>query len=66
VCHQHQDLVSIGAYRHGSNPRLDTALAMQDELNQFLRQSTDECAALDDTRRHLLRLADHCRQRPAP
>jgi flagellum-specific ATP synthase len=36
------DLVEVGAYVHGSNPRVDHALRCINELNAFLRQRPDE------------------------
>ena len=39
-----EDLVNIGAYQPGKNPRLDDALARKTELNKFLRQGMDEFA----------------------
>ncbi len=35
-------LVSIGAYKAGSNPRLDFALTKIDEINQYLMQGVNE------------------------
>jgi len=35
-------LISVGAYRKGSNPTTDRAIALMDKINAFLRQSTDE------------------------
>jgi flagellum-specific ATP synthase len=37
-----EDLVSIGAYQPGKNPRLDEALRRKPDLQTFLRQSTEE------------------------
>ncbi len=37
-----EDLINIGAYAHGSNPKIDFALSKIDEVNTFLRQDTDE------------------------
>ena len=37
-----EDLISIGAYVQGTNPRLDLAMTKHDPLNQFLRQSVEE------------------------
>jgi flagellum-specific ATP synthase len=37
-----QDLINIGAYAPGSNPRIDTAIRMIGAVNQFLCQQTDE------------------------
>ncbi len=39
---KNEDLVSIGAYKAGTNPRLDFALSKMDTLNQFLRQDVNE------------------------
>lgn len=36
------DLVSIGAYKSGTNPKLDYALSKIDVINQFLQQETNE------------------------
>ncbi|MBW8885280.1 MAG: FliI/YscN family ATPase, partial [Planctomycetia bacterium] len=35
----HEDLISIGAYRPGANPTVDAAMAMRDEINRYLRQA---------------------------
>ena len=61
VHRQNEDLVSIGAYQPGGNRRLDAALALEDELNAFLRQAIDQPAMPDETRCELLRLAEKCR-----
>lgn len=39
-----EDLLSIGAYRAGTSPRLDEALAVMPKLEAFLRQEIDERA----------------------
>ena len=36
------DLVSIGAYKAGTNPKLDYALSKIDGIQQFLSQGVDE------------------------
>jgi hypothetical protein len=58
--HEHRDLISIGAYRSGRNPLVDTAIAMQDPINGFLRQDIDEVSSLESSREALLRLAALC------
>lgn len=40
----HEDLISIGAYRKGANRMVDMAIDMSDEINKFLRQRVDEPA----------------------
>jgi flagellum-specific ATP synthase len=42
------DLVSIGAYKHGSDPRVDHALKVIDRINGFLRQDIGESMDFDD------------------
>lgn len=41
-----EDLIRLGAYVNGTNPALDSAISIQADLNQFLRQEpTDTTAA---------------------
>ncbi len=44
-----EDLINIGAYSEGSNPRIDRARKYIDAINTFLRQRTDERAPLAET-----------------
>ncbi|MBQ3899224.1 MAG: flagellar protein export ATPase FliI [Lachnospiraceae bacterium] len=37
-----EDLINIGAYKNGSNPKIDYAISKIDEVNAFLCQETDE------------------------
>ena len=41
-----EDLLSVGAYVPGSNPRVDEALAKRDRIDNFLRQSADTPSSL--------------------
>lgn len=43
------DLIAIGAYKSGTNPKLDEAIAKIDKINGFLTQATDEAFDLEDT-----------------
>ena len=47
------DLISIGAYKAGTNPRLDEAISKIDKINAFLCQRTDESFSLEETIRLL-------------
>jgi flagellum-specific ATP synthase len=38
----HEDLISIGAYRRGANRQVDVAIDMLDDINKYLRQRVDE------------------------
>lgn len=45
----HRDLVAIGAYRAGGDPRVDAAIARAPVLQQFLQQHMREQATLADS-----------------
>lgn len=57
----HEDLISVGAYRQGTNPAVDTAIRVNEEINQYLRQSVDEPSSLDSSWTALQNLAARCR-----
>lgn len=42
VYDKNEDLISIGAYKAGSNPKLDFAISKIDKVNEFLMQKVDE------------------------
>ncbi len=44
-----EDLISIGAYRAGSNPEIDHAIKMKPLIDQYLQQSVDDHALLPET-----------------
>jgi flagellum-specific ATP synthase len=50
-----EDLINIGAYQKGSNPRLDEAIAQYDRINSFLRQDRHEGSPLGDSVARLVR-----------
>jgi flagellar biosynthesis/type III secretory pathway ATPase len=52
----HEDLISIGAYRAGANPTVDIAMAMLPELQRFLRQNIQERSSVESARDDLLKL----------
>ena len=44
-----EDLISIGAYRTGSNPEIDHAIKMKPLIDQFLQQDVADRAILSET-----------------
>ena len=44
-----EDLINIGAYKAGSNPDIDEAVAKIRDINSFLLQDTDEKVSFDQT-----------------
>jgi flagellum-specific ATP synthase len=43
-----EDLINIGAYAEGSNPKIDLAIQKFEAFNQFLRQDIGESASMQD------------------
>jgi FliI/YscN family ATPase len=56
----HEDLISIGAYRNAANPTVDAAIAMRDEIQRYLRQAVEEHSSVESARSDLIRLAQKC------
>jgi len=44
-----RDLITLGAYQRGADPKLDHAIAKVDAITEFRRQQPDESAAFDRT-----------------
>ena len=44
-----EDLINIGAYVKGSNPKIDQALALIDKMQAFLRQGHHEQSSFEET-----------------
>ena len=53
---EQEDLINIGAYKRGSNPKVDMALDHIEPVNQFLRQDLSESAPFEDTRKAMKQL----------
>ncbi|MFB7894200.1 FliI/YscN family ATPase [Microbacterium sp. NPDC056044] len=51
--HAARDLVDIGAYQPGANPRVDAAIANEAAISAFLTQPLDAVAAAEDSWRRL-------------
>ena len=46
---ENKDLIDVGMYQPGSNPRLDTAIEMMPKINAFLQQRTTDIVSMDTT-----------------
>lgn len=42
VYEESEDLINIGAYSKGTNPKIDRAIALIDPINKFLKQDTED------------------------
>jgi len=51
-----EDLISIGAYKAGSNPEIDHAIKMKPLMDQFLKQDRGNPSTLDETVQRLKEL----------
>jgi flagellum-specific ATP synthase len=49
VYQENEDLISIGAYKSGSNPRLDEAIKKIDSINQFLIQEVSQVSTFNES-----------------
>jgi flagellum-specific ATP synthase len=52
-----EDLINIGAYKRGSNPRVDLSIDRSDLINKFLKQRAEEPSQLSTTQQQLIELA---------
>ena len=55
---KNEDLISIGAYKAGSNPRLDDAIAKIDRVNEFLMQKIDESFSEEEALRMMREIVE--------
>jgi flagellum-specific ATP synthase len=58
---EHEDLLSIGAYRRGSNRDVDVAVDMRAAIEALFRQRVDQALPLDEIVGQLQELAAQCR-----
>jgi flagellum-specific ATP synthase len=56
----HEDLISVGAYRPGANPVVDTAITMKDAIDGYLRQDLAQSSSVETARAELVHLAQRC------
>ncbi len=57
IYEEKRDLISLGAYKKGSDRRVDAAIARNDAIENFLRQRKDETSPFDETVTQLVRLS---------
>ncbi|MCL2913131.1 flagellar protein export ATPase FliI [Shewanella corallii] len=57
---QNRDLISIGAYSQGSDPRVDNAIRLQPAMNAFLRQTMKETVSLESSQLMMTQMAAQC------
>ena len=60
VLHENEDLLSIGAYRKGTNRELDVAVAMKNEIHNLLRQAVDQRETIAEIHAKVQKIAQQC------
>ena len=46
---ENKDLIDVGMYQAGSNPKLDVAIQLMPQINAFLQQKTTDIVSMDTT-----------------
>jgi flagellum-specific ATP synthase len=46
---ENKDLIDVGMYNAGSNPKLDIAIELMPQINAFLQQRTSDSVSMDNT-----------------
>ncbi len=59
---ENEDLITVGAYVRGTSPEIDTAIAMREPINEFLRQRMDDHTPFGETCKLLSDLVDRSQQ----
>jgi flagellar biosynthesis/type III secretory pathway ATPase len=60
---ENEDLVSIGAYRRGSQRLVDVAIEMRETIESFLRQPVDEQSGYEAVVERLIALGAQCQSK---
>jgi flagellum-specific ATP synthase len=60
---EHEDLISIGAYRRGSNRTVDAAIEMREPIESLLRQAVEQSTPFDAIAEQLTNLAAVCQSK---
>ncbi len=53
-----EDLISVGAYQPGTNAKTDKAIALNDHINDYLRQGVDENTSFNDCVERIFKIAN--------
>jgi flagellum-specific ATP synthase len=58
IYQQNRDLIAIGAYHKGGDPRIDAAIAQWPHIQRFLQQDMREKVGYDESLKALRELAE--------
>jgi len=51
-----EDLINVGAYKTGANPKIDRAIKLIDSINDFLKQKTDDYSNMNQCLRSMTQI----------
>jgi flagellum-specific ATP synthase len=52
-----EDLINVGAYKQGTNSRIDEAIAKRDDIENFLNQAIEEKSTIKETMKRMGEIA---------
>ena len=52
-----EDLINVGAYAPGTNPKVDKAMIVHNDLTDLLQQKVEDAASIDDTYDRMVEIA---------
>lgn len=52
-----EDLINVGAYAHGTNPKVDKALVIQPDILELLQQRVEDASSIDDNYDRMVEIA---------
>ena len=55
---ENEELIRLGAYRRGTDPKVDRAIMLRSQIDDFLQQEVDENSNFDQTVNSLIRIVD--------
>ena len=55
-----RDLIEVGAYKKGTDPKIDTAIDMHDEIMDFLKQGIFEKSSFEETVERMKEISERC------
>lgn len=53
---QNEDMIAIGAYKAGNNPKLDEAVSKMDAINTFLKQEINDSVQYDEILKQMVKI----------
>ncbi len=59
-----EDLINIGAYKKGSNPKIDRSIALWDSIESYLKQETQTKTSIQESVDSLYRLFESTKNEP--